>query len=362
MNVGEASERRARRAGAGGVLAGLVDLSPAYFAMVMATGIVSLAAHQHGLERIALGLFWIAGVAWALLWCMNTLRMLVFPRRFYGDMVDHMTGPGYFTSVAATAVLGAQCVILAHRFWFGAVLLALAYVLWLVLTYTVFAAMIVKDVKPTLDKGISGAWLLAVVATQSLAVVGALLAAQAPQPWRLALNFFALAMWLWGGMQYIWMVSLIFYRDTFFHFAPADLTPPHWISMGAMAISTLVGALLIENAGDAPMLRVLTPFLMGFMVFYWATGTWWVPMMIVLDVWSYVYKRFPFRYDPLDWGAVFPLGMYSVCSYDMAHVLALDFLWPLPVAFLVLALLAWVAAFAGLLRRIVQWLRSARVR
>src|SRR5574337_150367 len=337
MNVGEASERRARRARAGGVLAGLVDLSPAYFAMVMATGIVSLAAHQHGLDRIALGLFWIAGVAWALLWCMNTLRMLVFPRRFYGDMVDHMTGPGYFTSVAATAVLGAQCVILAHRFWFGAVLLALAYVLWLVLTYTVFAAMIVKDVKPTLDKGISGAWLLAVVATQSLAVVGALLAAQAPQPWRLALNFFALAMWLWGGMQYIWMVSLIFYRDTFFHFAPADLTPPHWISMGAMAISTLVGALLIENAADAPM-------------------------MLVLNVWSYVYKRFPFRYDPLDWGAVFPLGMYSVCSYDMAHVLALGFLWPLPVAFLVLALLAWVAAFVGLLRRIVQWLRAAHVR
>jgi hypothetical protein len=46
------------------------------------------------------------------------------------------------------------------------------------------------------------------------------------------------------------MISLIFYRYTFFRFAPGDLSPPYWINMGAMAISTLAGALLIENAGD----------------------------------------------------------------------------------------------------------------
>ena len=46
-------------------------------------------------------------------------------------------------------------------------------------------------------------------------------------------------MWLWGGMLYIWMISLIFYRYTFFPFQPGDLTPPYWINMGAMAISTL---------------------------------------------------------------------------------------------------------------------------
>jgi hypothetical protein len=46
------------------------------------------------------------------------------------------------------------------------------------LTYTIFTASPVKeDDKPTLDKGINGAWLLAVVATQSIAVLSALLAA-----------------------------------------------------------------------------------------------------------------------------------------------------------------------------------------
>ena len=292
------------------LLSGLADLSPAYFAMVMATGIVSLAAHQQGLQFLAHALFGLNGVTWLLLWILYALRMLRHPRRFLGDMVDHLQGPGFFTSVAATAVLGAQFLILGNHDRLALALWGAALLLWTVLTYTIFAAFTIKAVKPSLDKGISGGWLLAVVATQALAVLSTLLARHAAQPWRLELNFFALSMWLWGGMLYIWMMSLIFYRYAFFHFAPDDLTPPYWINMGAMAISTLAGSLLIMNAPDAPFLQSLAPFLKGFTVFYWATGTWWIPMLLVLGVWRHVYQRFPLEYDPLYWGAVFPLGMY----------------------------------------------------
>lgn len=95
---------------------------------------------------------------------------------------------------------------------------------------------------------------------------------------RLEFNFLALSMWLWGGMLYLWMIALIFYRYYFFYFSPDDLSPPFWISMGAMAISTLAGSLLIMNSADAPYLESLLPFLKGFTIFYWATGTWWIPM------------------------------------------------------------------------------------
>jgi hypothetical protein len=37
--------------------AGLADLSPGYFALVMATGIVSVAAHLHGQETVAIALY-----------------------------------------------------------------------------------------------------------------------------------------------------------------------------------------------------------------------------------------------------------------------------------------------------------------
>jgi hypothetical protein len=68
-----------------------------------------------------------------------------------------------------------------------------------------------------------------------------------------------------------------------------------------MAISTLAGARLVQNTPDAPFLSSLLPFLKSFTVFYWATGTWWIPMLLVLGVWRHLIQRFPLRYDPLYW-------------------------------------------------------------
>ena len=204
--------------------------------------------------------------------------------------------------------------------------------------------------------------LLAVVSTQSIAVLSALLATHLGQPLKLELNFLALSMWLWGGMLYIWMMSLIFYRYTFFTLEPGDLSPPYWINMGAMAISTLAGSLLILNSPDAPFLHSLLPFLKGFTVFYWATGTWWIPMLLLLGVWRHVVRRFPLRYDPLYWGAVFPLGMYAASTQQMIDALELEFLHFLPPLFPVIALAAWAAAFVGLVVDLVRRARGARWR
>jgi tellurite resistance protein TehA-like permease len=330
------------------LLAELAELSPAYFGMVMATGIVSIAAHLLGMQAVASVLFLLNVVLYSVLWLLTVLRMLRYPRRFFGDMVDHLRGPGFFTTVAGTSVLGSQFVVLAADYRAATALWILAVALWVGLTYTIFAGFTIKERKPTLDQGISGAWLLAVVATQSIAVLSGLLAPHIEQPGRLEMNFLALSMWLWGGMLYIWMMSLIFYRYTFFALAPGDLSPPYWINMGAMAISTLAGSLLIINVPDAPFLLSLLPFIKGFTVFYWATGTWWIPMLVVLALWRYVYRRFPLKYDPLYWGAVFPFGMYAASTNEMIEAMGFHFLRFLPAAFLYVALAAWTAAFAGL--------------
>ena len=291
-------------------------------------------------------------IAYLALWLLYLLRMAWHPGAFFGDLCDHLRGPGYFTTVAASGVLGSQTLLLGGPLAAGFALWCIALGLWLALTYAIFTILTVKDAKPPLDRGINGGWLLAVVATQSIAVLSALLAARIGQPHKLELNFFALSMWLWGGMLYIWMMSLIFYRYTFFSFQPGDLSPPYWINMGAMAISTLAGSLLIVNAPDAPFLQSLRPFIKGFTVFYWATGTWWIPMLLVLGVWRHAYRRFPLRYDPLYWGAVFPLGMYAASTHELNVALELDFLEPLPRIVFVVALAAWLTTFVG-------WLRAA---
>jgi len=67
-----------------------------------------------------------------------------------------------------------------------------------------------------------------------------------------------------------------------------------------------------------------------------------------------VIRRFPLRYDPLYWGAVFPLGMYTVATKQMAVALELPFLAPLPPVFFVVALAAWTLAFVGLAWELVR--------
>jgi tellurite resistance protein TehA-like permease len=155
-------------------------------------------------------------------------------------------------------------------------------------------------------------------------------------------------------MLYIWMMSLIFYRYAFFRLSAGDLAPPYWINMGAMAISALAGSLLIQNAAGAPFIASLLPFLKGFTIFYWVTGSWWIPMLLVLGVWRHIYERFPLKYDPLYWGMVFPLGMYAACTWQMDRAMGLDVLDPLSHAVLYVAVGAWALTFFGMARAMVR--------
>jgi tellurite resistance protein TehA-like permease len=56
--------------------------------------------------------------------------------------------------------------------------------------------------------------------------------------------------------------------------------------------------------------------------------------------WQHLIRRFPLRYDPLYWGAVFPLSMYAVATKQMAAALELPFLAPIPPVVFVAALAA----------------------
>lgn len=318
----------------------------------MATGIVSIAAHLLGHATTAAALLAANVGFYLVVWALTLARVARHRDRVVADLLHHGRCVGFFTAVAATCVLGSQALVVGGRQDVAAGLWALGIVLWGGLTYSIFTVLTVKPEKPSLAEGINGGWLLPVVAAQSVAALGAqLVPGFGPRAPEAAL--FCAAMWLGGGMLYIWIISLILYRYMFFVLSPSDLAPPYWINMGAAAISTLAGATLAAASPHAPVIEQLLPFVRGFTLLWWATATWWVPMLLTLGVWRHVVRRFPLRYDPLYWGAVFPLGMYTACTVRLSAVLDAPYLLDLPRVFFFVALGAWALTFVGMVGRVV---------
>jgi tellurite resistance protein TehA-like permease len=332
----------------------LRDLPPNIFAVVMATGIVAIAVDAAGWETGGRVLFWIGTAAYAVLWVLVTARCSRHWPAVSVDLVTHARAPGFFTVVAATGVLGNGSVLLYGAHDAALALWVVAIILWVVLSYSILPALIEVEDKPELETGLSGVWLLVVVATQSLCVLGCLVARRMPDDEAHPALFAALCFWLAGGMIYLWLIALIFYRIMFKRLSAADLAPPYWINMGAMAISTLGGAALVAVAGRSELLTELLPFLKGLTLMFWATATWWLPLLVMLGIWRHGVKRFPLTYDHGYWGAVFPLGMYSVCTVRLAREFSLPLLSPLAEAFAWIALVAWAATAAGLVRRVLD--------
>ncbi|HET9026711.1 MAG TPA: tellurite resistance/C4-dicarboxylate transporter family protein [Trueperaceae bacterium] len=328
-----------------GVVAGL---PPQAFALVMATGIVAIACDLVGKRGVALTLTWLNLVTYGVICLLLALRLMLYPRRALLDFADHHVGPGYFTWVAGTAVLGGQVLLLLGDYGVARVLWWVTAALWLLVTYGFFAAVTLARRKPRLDRAISGAWLLAVVATQAVALLAAQLANA--RPWGGdEFVFVALCLFLVGAVLYLLVIGLIFYRFTFLPLDAAQLAPPYWINMGALAITTLTGATLLAHQGDAAYLSALTPFLLGFTLLFWAFGSWWVPLLLVFGSWRHLVARYPLRYETEYWGLVFPLGMYSVASHHLAEHLGVGL-----VAWLA-GLFAWLAAAAWTITYLAMW-------
>jgi len=330
------------------IAANAADLFPGYFALVMATGIVSIAALLLQMPLIANALLVINVAAYVILWLLTLWRLFFYFPRLLADVKSHARGPGFFTLIAGTCVLGTQLLLLTGSQLVAWGLWWLGIGLWLVVMYAFFTAVTVRVNKPTLETGINGAWLIAIVATQSIAILGTLLLTGLDNPSTAGL-FFTLCMYLLGCMLYLSIITLIFYRFTFVELTTAALTPPYWINMGAVAITTLAGSTLILNAGHWPFLAEILPFLKGFTLFFWVAGTWWIPLLFILGAWRHLYKRHPLTYDPQYWGMVFPLGMYTTCTFRLSQALELPFLMAIPRYFIFIALIAWVGTFIGLL-------------
>ena len=329
------------------------ELFPGSFALVMATGIISVAASLLGFAWLAWALLWANGVFYILLWVLTAARAVLYPARLLSDFRSHAKGAGFLTMVAGTCVLGTQAALVAGSQVVALGLLCLGAALWLVQCYGFFTAVMVSPEKPDLGAGLHGGWLILVVGTQSLSVLSAVLAPAFPAYTALLL-FPSLCLNLVGGVLYLIIITLLVYRLVFHGLSPQQLTPLTWIAMGAAAITTLAGARLTLSANAWVFLEGLSPFLRAWTLLFWSTATWWIPLLGCLGVWRHLVKRLPIRYEPQYWSLVFPLGMYTTCTLVTSRAVDLEFLLAIPRVFLWIALAAWLATAAGMVRAVLR--------
>jgi len=334
---------------------------PGYFALVMATGIVSLAMHFEGFPALPDVLLWLNVIFYAVLWSITVLRILWFRSALIADLTHHARGVTFLTIVAGTGVLGVQFAILTPFMAVAAGMWVLAVLLLIFLIYTFFAAVTIAEPKPSIAVAINGSWLLVTVSTESLTVLGTLVA-----PTLVAVGpilFAVLCTYLLGAMFYLLFIALILYRWIFLGMEPAKLTPPYWINMGALAITTLAGARLVLSSKSSELLHDLHPFILGFTLFFWTTGTWWIPLLVVVGFWRHVVERLPITYDPQYWSLVFPLGMYTVATFIFANATGMTFLLIIPRIGVYIATLAWLVTFGSMLFKLGNfYLTSGRLK
>ena len=332
---------------------GLRDLNPGYFALVMATGIVSRAAYLNGTRLVADVLLAVAAAAYVVLVAAYGWRFARYRREFLAEAKDPVKAFAFFTFVAGSNVLGVG--LADYLTGITAGLLVIAGLAWLLLGYGIPAALIIRSSTQPALSGANGTWFLWVVGTQSMAVGATALPASA------ALTALAVSCWSVGAVLYLIIATLVLAALLMFGARPTDITPPYWVFMGATAISVLAGAQILRLPAD-PLIAFARPAVAGLSVAAWAFGTWLIPPLIAVGVWRHAIRHVRLRYEPGLWSIVFPIGMYGVASRELGTVAHVSWLVTLGQYEAWVAIAAWVAVFAGMAGSLVGLRRRAPVR
>jgi tellurite resistance protein TehA-like permease len=317
---------------------------PDAFSIVMASGIVSIAAFDHSYWRIAVGLEVVASAVYVLLVLGFVVHAVTQRERALRPTADPDVALRMFSFVAACAVLAScwHARPVAER-----VLGGLALVGWLPLVSLAAVLVRARPLTELRDQA-HGAWLLPAVATQGLSVTAADLTTQGSPAWLLVV---AGAAWLSGVLLYALVLSLIAWRPPVGSLRPKIVAPDSWILMGALAITALAGSNILRVARLLHVPGSLTWWIahVGALT-PWSAATLWIPPLLYAAVWRADEHPGSLRYSRVWWSAVFPIGMYSAATSAAATELDIPALHTVSLVVFWIAFVAWCAVAFGLLR------------
>jgi tellurite resistance protein TehA-like permease len=329
----------------------LRELSPGYFAAVMATGIVSVGLTYDGRRLLSRCLLVLTVAAFVALVLLNGWRLASHRTELVDDFTHPLRGFGFYTFVAAADVLAAR--IASDQTAVALWLLGIAAACWLLRGYAVpWTTRLGAGERPIVAAA-NGTWFMWAVGGQSVAVAAATLAGLRTGQ---LLPAIAVGAWFLGVFLYAVDGVFVAMRLLAYDFSAQDLTPPYWIAMGAAAITALAGAEIILLPPDA-VLDTADQAIRGGSLFAWVLATWLMPALFAMGWWRHVTHRVPLRYDANLWSIVFPLGMYAVASTRLGLAESLPWLTDVGRVWIWVAFAAWLltslSGTAHVLRRVV---------
>jgi tellurite resistance protein TehA-like permease len=295
--------------------------TPASGAVVMGTGIVSVALASDNRHTLSLILLVLAAALWAVLAAALIERAV----RDWPRVRSQARMPAALTSVAATAVLGARATGVG---WSRAAVgsLGVASALWLILLP---AALLRRP--PIRSDGVA---FMVTVSAQSLAVLAAQLAVREHAAWLL---YLALALLGLGLALYGFVLARFHLRQL------VTGQGDQWVSGGALAISALAAARITLGARALNGWGAAAGALPTLTLTLWALSAAWLPALLVTEL-----VRPRLSYDVRRWATVFPVGMYAACSFDTGRASGVPGLITFAQVWVWVAFVLWLVVFVAM--------------
>jgi tellurite resistance protein TehA-like permease len=326
-------------------------LTPGYFALVMASGIISLGLQLIGFGTLSFALFAFGALAYIALCVLNVWRFVRFRAAMAADFRAPKRAFGFFTFVAGTNVLGARA---GAEGWYAvtAWLLGISFAVWLILGYVIpWSAVLSRAERPVVALA-NGTWFIWVVASQSVAVSAATLEVVFATG-RQYLAILAVLSWSVGVFLYAASAIIVSLRIMLYELDPREFDPPYWVSMGAIAITVVAGARIVQMH-SAPMVDATRGLVAGLSVVFWAFATWLIPVLVAVGVWRHFVRKVPLRYEPTLWSMIFPLGMYGVAGIYLGRADHLPIVEWIGSHWLWVAVAAWALVFLAMGRGLLR--------
>lgn len=309
------------------------NFTPNWFAATMGTGILSIALAQFPGQAAlwALGeALWIANIAlFAIFASLFAARWVLYTTEARA-MLHHPVAPMFLGCIPmgfATIINGVLIFGLPH---IGPAAVALAEMLWWIDVAMAFACGIVVPFamftrQPHALEHMTAVWLLPLVASEVAAVTGGLLIPHLADPsHQMLVLMVSLFMWSCSVPIALGVLVVLFLRMALHKLPEGSMAASAWLSLGPIGTGALALLIFSQVSPDvlaANGLAALSTAIAGACllgaILLWGYALWWFAIALVITA---HYLRNGISFNLGWWGYTFPLGVFTVCTIKLGHV------------------------------------------